>query len=174
MSWLRRLFAVPFGLLLAVSASSLFLAVACVVDPVMGSFAGEALWVGFWRLLDAVFAVEDPGPVVDSTLSAVARLLAAVLLASMILVALVSEVIGARGALWQVGGTALLTGALPWLARGGARPATAEEIRIAAILALTGAVAGFVYWLAAGRGAGLDSSPAVTQRPPEPGPVRLP
>ncbi|HEX2135497.1 MAG TPA: hypothetical protein VHG30_06250 [Microvirga sp.] len=161
MRWLRRLFAVPFGLLLAVSASSLFLVAAAILDPVMGAFAGEALWVGFWWLIDAVFAVEDPGPILDSALSGAARLLAAVLLAPLILVALVSEVIGARGALWQAGGTALLTGALPWLVRGGARPATPEEMRIAAILALTGAVAGFVYWLAAGRGAGPDPSPAV-------------
>ena len=172
MSWLRRLFAVPFGLLLAVSASSLFLVIASIVDPVMGAFAGEALWFGFWWLIDTLFAVEDPGPVLDSALSGVGRLLAAVLLAPLLLVALVSEVVGARRLLWQVGATALLTGALPWLARGGARPATPEEIRIAAILALTGAVAGFVYWLAAGRGAGRESSPAVAQRADHPGAAR--
>jgi hypothetical protein len=156
MRWLRRLVAVPFGLALAVTASFLFLVLASVIDPAMGSFAGEALWVGFWSLIDAVLSVEDPGPVVDAALADAGRLVATVLLIPPAFVALVGEVIGTRRLLWYAGATGILTGALPWLAGGAARPATPEEIRISAVLAITGAVAGFVYWLAAGRGAGPE------------------
>jgi len=166
MRWLWRLFAVPFGLALAVTASFLFLVAASVADPVMGSFAGEALWVGFWSLIDAAVAMDDPSPLVDATLADAGRLLATVLLAPPAFVAVVSEVIGSRRLLWYAGATGLLTGALPWLARGGARPATPEEVRIAAILGLTGAVAGFVYWLVAGRSAGPEPAAALNGRRP--------
>jgi hypothetical protein len=163
---LWRLFAVPFGLLLAVSASSACLIVASVVDPVMSSFARGTLWVGLWSVLEAALAAEDPAPLIEA-LGSAGRLLGIVILAPPVLVALASELIGARRLVWHVGATGLLTGALPWLASRGVRPASPEEMRIAAILALAGAVAGFVYWLVAGHGAGADPVPPhAPARPP--------
>jgi hypothetical protein len=165
MRWLRRLVAVPFGLALAVTSSFLFLILASIIDPVMGPFAGEALWVGLWSLIDATLSVEDPGPVVDAALADAGRLIATILLLPPTFVAVVGEVIGTRRLVWYAGGTGLLTGALPWLARGGVRVASPEEIRIAATLVMTGAVAGFVYWLAAGRGAGPEPARAPLSGP---------
>lgn len=159
MRWLWRLVAVPFGLMFAVTASGLFLVGASVADPVMASFAGEALFVGFWSVIDAALAADDPSPIVDATLADAGRVLATVLLAPPLFVALVSEVLGARRLVWHAGATAVVTGALPWLVRGGARTATPEEVRISIILALAGAVAGFVYWLIAGRRAGPEPEP---------------
>jgi hypothetical protein len=166
MRWLRRLFAVPFGLVVAVTASSLFLITASVADPVMGSFAGGALWVGLWTLIDAAAAVDDPTLMIESTLADAGRLFATVLLAPPVFVALLGEAIGARRVWWYAGATGLLTGALPWLARGGTRPATPEEIRIAIILALVGTVAGLVYWLIAGRSAGPGPASTAVSGPP--------
>jgi hypothetical protein len=154
MRWLWRLVAVPFGLMFAVTASSLFLVIAAIIDPVMRTLAGVALWVGFWPLFDPALSIEDQAALADA-----GRVLATVLLAPPVFVALVSEVLGARRLVWHAGATAVVTGALPWLVRGGARTATPEEVRISIILALTGAVAGFVYWLIAGRRAGREPEP---------------
>lgn len=167
MRWLWRLFAVPFGLAAAVTVSGFVLLTASAVDPVMGSFAGQTLSAAFWALLDAALNAGDPGPFLDETVAAAGRLLATVLLAPPLFVALAGEVIGARRLLWHAGLTGLITGALPWLARGGSRPATPEELHIAAILALTGASAGFVYWLIAGHGAGVERplAPSAAESP---------
>jgi hypothetical protein len=113
-----------------------------------------ALWVGFWPLIEPTLSIEDAEALADA-----GRLIATVLLAPPAFVALVSEVLGARRLVWHAGATAVVTGALPWIVRGGTRIATPEEVRISIILALTGAVAGFVYWLIAGRSAGPEPEP---------------
>jgi hypothetical protein len=154
MRWLGRLILVPLGLVLAIIASGFFLLVASLVDPVTATFAEGTLWFGLWSVVDAVVAVDDPVPVIDDTLSGIGRLTAAVLVAPPALIALVSEVIGARRLWWHVGAVGVLTGALPWLVRGAERIATPEEAHLTIVLALAGAVAGFVYWVVAGNTAG--------------------
>lgn len=150
----RWLFVIPFALLAALAASGLFFLVAALADPVVGSLAGHTLFVGFWRLMDAVTASERPDQVIEGALAGVGRLTGALFVVPPLLVALVGEVAGWRRLLWYAGATALLAGAMPWLLRGSARAASPDEIRVGIVLALTGAAAGFVYWLIAGRGAG--------------------
>jgi hypothetical protein len=155
MRLIGRLFAVAFGLVFAITASGFFLMVASVVDPVMAVLTGNTLFVGFWALMDAIFAAADPDLVVEGALAGIGHLTFALLVAPPAFVALVSEVIGARRLLWHAGLTGLLTAAVPWLLRGSGRVSSPEELHVGFVLGLTGAVAGFVYWMIAGRSAGF-------------------
>jgi hypothetical protein len=167
----RFLLLVPFALLIAIATGSFFLMVACVLDPLLAGFTGDALAVAWWTLTDRLLGGEDPAPFVADAVLGAGRLAASLLVVPPVLVALVSEVIGARSLLWHAGATGLLTGAMPFILRGGGRGATPEEIHIAAVLALTGAVAGLVYWLIAGSSAGSGARPepaAARRRDPAP------
>lgn len=80
------------------------------------------------------------------------------------MVALATEAIGARAFVWQAGATALLTGAVPFLVRGFGRQPTSQELHVAFVLVLAGAVSGAVYWLVAGRTAGRRQREAARMR----------
>jgi hypothetical protein len=150
----RWLFLIPFALLIAVGTSTVFLLVASLVDPVMARLMGDTLFVGFWSLMDAVVAVDDPTPVVEGALSGAGRLAFTILVAPPLFIALVGEVIGARRLVWYAGAMGGLTALVPWILRGSARVASPSELHVAVVLGLTGAVAGLVYWAIAGQGAG--------------------
>jgi NADH:ubiquinone oxidoreductase subunit 6 (subunit J) len=143
-----------FALPVAITAGCIFLLFASVVDPVMAMLMGDTLFVGFWSLIDAIFAVDDPSFVVEGALTGMGRLFFTLLIAPPLFIALISEVIGARRALWYAGATGLLTAAVPWLLRGSPRMASPAELHVSLVLGLTGAVAGLVYWMIAGRSAG--------------------
>ncbi|MCB8819087.1 hypothetical protein [Microvirga rosea] len=163
---LRWLLLIPLALLIAIGASTLFLFIASLVDPVMGTLTGDTLLVGFWTFVDDVFSVEDPGPMIAEAAFAVGRVAFVLLVFPPLLVAVVSEVVRARGVLWYMGAMAVLTAAIPWVLRGSARTATPGELHVSAVLALTGAVAGLVYWAIAGHRAGGERPAA---NPPLPG-----
>jgi len=158
MRLLGRLFVIAFALLLAITSSAIFLFFAALADPVMAEFVAATLWTGLWAMIDAVFASEDPDLIVDGTMAGLGRLTGAILIAPPVFVALMAEVIGWRRLLWHAGLTGAVTAAVPWLIRTSPQPPTTEEIHITAVLLLTGAVAGLVYWLVAGRNAGLVPS----------------
>ncbi|MBZ6075657.1 hypothetical protein [Microvirga puerhi] len=151
---IRYLLLIPLALLIAVGASTLFLFIASVVDPVMGTLTGDTLLVGFWAFVDEVFSVEDPGPMIAETAFAVGRVAFLLLVFPPLLVAVVGEVVRARSVIWYAGAMAVLTAAIPWVLRGSARIATPGELHVSAVLGLTGAVAGLIYWAIAGRDAG--------------------
>lgn len=156
----RYLLLIPFALLIAIGASGFFLLVACLVDPTMASLTGNTVFVSFWSLIDDVFSSEDPGPIIAHAFEVVGRIVFTLLVFPPLLVAIVSEVTKARSLLWHAGATALLTAAVPWILRGTPRGATPAELHVSVILGLTGAVAGFIYWLIAGRDAGGVSAPS--------------
>jgi hypothetical protein len=143
---IRWLILIPFALLIAVGASGTFLLVASFVDPLMATLTGDTLFVGFWSLVDAVFSVEDPGPIVEDALLALGRVMFTLLIFPPLLVAIISEVLRLRSLLWHVLATGVLTAAVPWILRGAARVANPEELHVSLVLGLTGAVAGLVYW----------------------------
>ena len=143
---IRWLILIPFALLIAVGASGTFFLVASFVDPLMRMLTGDTLFVGFRSLMDAVFAAEDPGPLVEGAFLAVGRIMFTLLIFPPLLVAIVSEVLGMRSLLWHALATGVLTAAVPWILRGSARIASPAELHVSLVLGLTGAVAGFVYW----------------------------
>jgi hypothetical protein len=161
MRWLGRLVLIAFVLPVAIICGTLFLLFAALFDPLVATFLGDTLWVAFARIFEIAFAYEDPRIVEDAFLGA-GRLVMAILVAPPLLIALASEVAGLRRFFWHVGATGLLTGAVPWLLSGMARPAMPEEVHISLLLGLSGAVTGFVYWLLAGHGAGGNPAPIAT------------
>jgi hypothetical protein len=156
----RWIVVIPLALLLALTASGLFFLIAALVDPVVGALAGNTLFVGFWSLMDALIASENPDAVVEGALSGIGRLTFALFVLPPVFVALVGEVIGLRRLLWHAGATAVLSAAVPWLLRGSPRVASPDELRVSVVLGLTGAVAGFVYWTIAGRGPAREVGPS--------------
>jgi len=153
---LRLMFLVPFALALAIAAGALFLLVAAVADPLFGNIVAVVLETGWWSLFDALVDADGGGlPRLDGAFAAAGKIAFALLVLPPLAVALVSEAIGARSFVWQIGATALITGAMPFLARGVGRAPSPEEMHIAFVLFLAGAVSGAVYWLIAGRRAGL-------------------
>jgi hypothetical protein len=151
---IRWLLLIPFALLIAIGASSFFLMMASLVDPVMASLTGETLFVGFWSFVDSVFTAEDPGPIVSEAFLAVGRIVFTLLVLPPLLIAVISEVLGMRSLVWYAGSIGVLTAAVPWILRGAARVGSPLELHVSLVLGLTGAVAGLIYWMIAGQGAG--------------------
>ena len=156
---IRYILLIPFALLIAIGASSLFLLIASIADPVMAVLTGNTLLVGFWAFVDEVFSSDDPGPIVTAAFDAVGRMVFTLLVFPPLLVAILSEVIRARSAIWYGAATGVLTAAIPWILRGSARVGSPGELHVSFVLGLTGR----------GRGAGLldDCRPG-----PGPKPIR--
>ncbi|RDI62357.1 hypothetical protein [Microvirga subterranea] len=157
---IRWLLLIPFALLIAIGASSFFLMVASMIDPVMASLTGDTLFVGFWSFVDAVFSAEDPEPIVTEAFLAVGRLVFTLLVLPPLLVAVVSEVLGLRNVIWYAAAMGALTASVPWILRGAARIGSPLELHVSLVLGLTGAVAGLIYWAIAGQGAGRSAQAA--------------
>ncbi|MEE1610809.1 hypothetical protein [Microvirga sp. CF3016] len=143
---IRWLLLIPFALLIAIGASGTFFLIASIVDPVMAMLTGDTLFVGFWSFVDAVFAAEDPGPIVEDAFLAVGRIIFTLLVFPPLMIAVVSEVLGMRSLLWHTLATGVLTAAVPFILRGSARIASPAELHVSLVLGLTGAIAGLVYW----------------------------
>jgi hypothetical protein len=159
-----RLILVAFGLVLAVSTGTLFLALSALFDPVMALLTAEMLQAGIWALADAIEWAQDPDLVLGGAAEGLARMAVAILIAPTVLVALASEVLGWSRLAWQAGATAIITAAMPWLARPSGRMASPDEVHVTLVLGVTGAVAGLVYWLTAGRSAGAPRVPPTIAR----------
>jgi hypothetical protein len=164
----RRLILVPTGLILAIAAGFICLLIGGLAEP-----AGRRVLEGIgWIFLLAVRADAMKGEPATSYLELATRIIwgatVAVVVLPPVLTALIGEVARLRSAVWYIGAPAVLTAAIPWLARGvraagssairdaATRSAAtqADEARLALLLFLTGALAGFIYWAVAGRDAG--------------------
>jgi|SRR4051812_34308396 hypothetical protein len=156
---IRWLLLIPFALLIAIGASSVFFLVASMVDPLLAALTGQTLFVGFWNLVDTVFSSEDPGPLVADAMLAIGRIAFTLIVLPPLMIAVISEVLKVRSLIWYALATGVLTASVPWILRGAARIANPAELHVSAILGITGAVAGFIYWAIAGRDAGGPSAP---------------
>src|SRR6478735_1855991 len=152
MHLLGRLILGAFALLLAVPAGFAVLILALLVDPAAQAWLTGGALAGLDMALSDLSAGLPP----EGVVLFVAGLAKA-------LFVLGGEVLGRRGLVWYGAGCGLLTAALPWLTRGAVRAGgvardaglLAAEARLTLILFVVGASAGLVYWLVAGRGAGL-------------------
>ena len=124
----RWLLLIPFALIIAIGVSGTFFLIASIVDPVMATLTGDTLFVGFWSLIDAVFAADDPTPIVEDAFLAVGRIMFTLLIFPPLLIAVISEVLGMRSLLWHALATGVLTAAVPWILRGAARIGTPAEL----------------------------------------------
>ncbi|MGU3387155.1 hypothetical protein ACLBYG_21780 [Methylobacterium sp. D53M] len=158
---LGRLILGAFALLLAVPAGLAVLVLALLVDPAAQAWLSGGALAGLDMALSDLSAGLPPEGLA-LLLAGLAKALFALLFVPPAVIGLGGEILGRRGLLWYGAGCGLLTAALPWLTRGalrsgGARDAAllAGEARLTLILFAVGASAGLVYWLVAGRGAGL-------------------
>ena len=155
---LGRVFLFLFGLLLAIPAGLIALSIGIAFEPAaqdlvaaLAAAGFEAIVTGLWREGPSAFAAEG-------VFFGLWALSAVVLVLPPALVGLIGEFVGIRSFVWYGLGCGALTAALPWLRRGSERftdnNVLGAEGRITALLFLTGAVAGLIYWLVAGRSAG--------------------
>lgn len=156
---LGRLILWCVGLVLAIPAGALALLFGVMAEPA----ARELIALLGLAALDALFAAAagggDPDLVVASLFAGFWMLSLVLVIGPVTLVSTAGEIVGSRSFAFYGGLTALLTAAIPWLLRAGPGPgaALAAEGRLTAILFVTGAVAGLVYWAVAGRSAGRDA-----------------
>jgi hypothetical protein len=154
--FLGRLVLFLVALILAIPAGTVTLAVGVIMEPTAHELIAR---VGI-ALIDVLFteAIGDGAAdlVVRDVIFGLWLLSLILLIAPVGLVGLIGETIGSHSFLFYSGLTGLATAAIPWLMRGGfvQTPAIQAELRLTAILFLTGAVSGLVYWAIAGRTAG--------------------
>jgi hypothetical protein len=170
MHLLGRLFLGAFALLLAVSAGAVILVVALLADPTAQAWLTGGALAGLDMALSDLSAGLPP-EALTLLIAGLAKALFILLFVPPALIGLGGEILGRRGFLWYGAGCGLLTAALPWLTRAAVRmqeagrdpSLTAAEARLTLILFLAGAGAGLVYWLVAGRGAGLVRDRPLTE-----------
>lgn len=155
MRFLGRLFVGSLALLLAISCGTAILGLGMMLDPVSREVLGRLGLVGLFSGLNDLASGIGPETLLFA-LAAFARALFVLLAVPPVLIAVLGEALNWRSAAWYGAGTGLLTALVPWIARGAARgggsgQALVLEGRITAILFLTGAASGLVYWLIAGR-----------------------
>lgn len=159
---LGRLFIGAFALLLAVPAGAAILVLALLIDPTANAWLTGGALAGVDMALSDLSAGLPP-EALAFLVAGLAKALFVLLFVPPALIGFAGEIFERRGLLWYGAGTGSLTAALPWLARGGVRPAAAgaspellaAEARLTLILFVVGASAGLVYWLVAGRSAGF-------------------
>ncbi|MFF8800363.1 MULTISPECIES: hypothetical protein [unclassified Methylobacterium] len=161
MRMLGRLLLAAFALMMAIPAGALTLGAGVLLDPGLRDAFGRLGLVGLFAGLSDL-AQGLPPEMAAMAILVLIQALSLLLILPPTLAALIGETLGLRSPVWYGGATGGLTALLPWLARGGippSGPALAAEARLSAILLVTGAVSGFVYWLIAGREAGTQTRP---------------
>lgn len=161
MRLLGHLFVAALALVLAIPCGAAILVLGAMLDPETSAALSRLGLVGLFAGLTDLASGIGPETLLFA-LAAIARALFVLLVVPPVLVAILGTVLHWRAATWYGAGTGLLTACLPWLARGLSRPGTGSEAlalegRITAVLFLTGAASGLVYWLIAGRHSGVPS-----------------
>ncbi|GJE08532.1 MULTISPECIES: hypothetical protein [Methylobacterium] len=160
MRLLSRLLLAGLGLLAAIPCGTLALMAGLVLDPAADAWLARAGLAGLDALSDLSAGL--PPESLALLAAGLAQALFALLVVPPVAVALIGEVAGLRALAWYGAATGLLTAAIPWLVRGAPRAGgeaarLAAEGRLTALLFVAGAVAGLVYWVVAGRGAGASA-----------------
>ena len=157
MRFLGRALLFLFGLLLAIPAGFLALALGIAFEPAAQELIAALGAAGVDEALSDLWADDAPEVAPGGLFVRLWALSATLLILPPAFVGLVGEAAGLRSFVWYGFGCGGLTAALPWLSRseplaGGS--VLAAEGRITALLFVAGATAGLTYWLVAGRSAG--------------------
>ncbi len=156
MRFLGRLILLILGLIFAIPAGALTLALGIFSEPAAQQLVALIGTAVFDLLFAEAMQNGDPDVVIAEFALGFAFVSLVLLVVPITFVAISGEVTGTRSVIFYGLVTGLITAAIPWLMRGGfvETPALEAEWRITALLFVTGAVAGFVYWLITGRSAG--------------------
>ncbi len=161
--FLGHLFVASLALILAIPCGATVLAFGAMLDPATSETLSRLGLVGLFAGLEDLASGIGPETLLFA-LAALARALFVLLVVPPVLVAILGGVLNWRAATWYGAGTGLLTAGVPWFARGLSRTGPSPDAlmlegRITAVLFLTGAASGLVYWLIAGRHSGAPSHP---------------
>lgn len=154
--FIGRVILIPLGILLAAFTAGAFLISVGFVQPSVGGALTEAAITTVRALVQGVM---DGGQSLDRLIrltQGLTSLTIAVLFLPVALVAAVAEVFGMRPWLLQALFAALLTALLPWAMTPELITGQPLASPLTALLAATGALAGSIYWMVAGRNAGPD------------------
>ncbi|MGE3248412.1 MAG: hypothetical protein AB7F96_20200 [Beijerinckiaceae bacterium] len=161
MQGIGRFIWVAIAVGIACTAAIVFLPVAIVSDPLLRQI-GVALGPASIHAFIALFVTPEAlAAFAGGALAVVWTLTIAICVAPVTLAAVIGETAAMRSIVWYVGASAVLAGAMPWILRAAWSLERQQdplvrsaETRLSLVFLLTGALAGFVYWLAAGRNAG--------------------
>jgi hypothetical protein len=160
---LGRLILIPLAIAIAAFAAGSFLVVAGFTQPQIGGAVTDAAITTLRTLVDSLM---QDGEAIDRfarLAQGVTTLTLAVLFLPVAIVAAAAEVFGIRWWIVQALGAALLAALLPWAMLPNLMTGTVLASSLTGVLAATGALAGTIYWMIAGRGAGSDP-PSVEDR----------
>ncbi len=169
MRFLGRLILLILGLIFAIPAGALTLALGIFSEPAAQQLVALIGTAVFELLFAEAMHNGDPDVVIAEFALGFAFVSLVLLVVPITFVAISGEVTGTRSVIFYGLVTGLITAAIPWLMRGGfvETPALEAEWRITALLFVTGAVAGFVYWLITGRSAGRRRAAATRDVAPD-------
>jgi hypothetical protein len=151
-----RLILIPLGILLAAFAAMLFLGFVAVVQP----FAAEALTGWAMKTFQSLWSAVNEGDAAIQqyamSMVALSRVPLVVLFLPAAIVAAVAEVFALRSWIVQMLLAALLTALVPFALAPEVMGRAPLASLITGVLAATGALAGTIYWMVAGHGAGSE------------------
>lgn len=163
MRFLGRLILIPLAIAIAAFCALLFLGIVGMTRPEIAQAIAETAYQTMDRLFRTALEGQDAIRQYAMNFVLFSRFVIVVLVLPVTLVAVIAEVFAFRAYLFHALAAALLTAAMPFallpdLIQGFtyASPATG-------LLAATGALAGTIYWMLAGRGAGMDP-PSIEDR----------
>ena len=158
-----RIILVPLGIALAALTGLVFLTGVGLVQPGFSEVLATQASEQMQRLMRGLLAGEDVIGSFLPSLAAFSRLAGVVLFLPMMLVAAVAEVFALRSFFIQILLVAFLTALLPYAVMPELTAGTLFASSLSGLLAVTGALAGSVYWMVAGRKAGADT-PSIEDR----------
>jgi hypothetical protein len=154
--FIGRLIVIPLGIVLAAFCALLFLGIVGMVQPSVA----EAIAMTAFKTMDRAFRTvlegEEAIKQFGWSLVLFSRFVIVVLLLPVTLVAVVAEFFALRAWLVHALGVALLTAVVPFAMMPELIGGAAFASSVTGLLAATGALAGSIYWMIAGRNAGAD------------------
>jgi hypothetical protein len=161
MVWPRRAIGVIFAMAVAIGAGLVFLPVAAFVDPVTRAAGFALIQFAVWALADADITDGLYGGGLAALTSFVWMAIVTVCVFPVVAVASIGEAARVRALSWYGGATGLAAASAPWLIRAALHLPRAAgynfvELRFALVFFVAGMISGSVYWLLAGRDAGVS------------------
>lgn len=156
MHFIGRLILIPLGIVLAALTAGAFLISAGFIQPNLGGALTDAAISTVRRLIESLMEDGEAAVRFARLAQGVTTLSIAVLFLPVALVAAVAEVFSLRFWFLQMLLAAALTAVLPWAMLPELMAGAPLASSVTGLLAATGALAGSIYWMVAGRNAGAD------------------
>jgi len=161
--FLGRLILIPIAIAIAAFCALLFLGIVGMTQPSIAQAIAETAYQTMDRLFRTMLEGDEAIRRYAESFALFSRFVVVVLILPVTLIALVAEVFAWRAYLFHALLAALLTAAIPYALMPDLIGGFAFASRATGLLAATGALAGTIYWMLAGRSAGADP-PTVEDR----------